>query len=70
MVRQVEIQIEPCQVAFGLLLRLVDQQLRENHPAGLVMRMRKRQESGRPGALVFDLIGRHCRELFPRRPSG
>ena len=70
MVGQVEVEVETRQVAFGLLLRLVDERLREDHPARFVMRMRQRQEARRPGVLVPDLVRRHGCELVPRHVGG
>ena len=65
MIGQVEVEIESRQVAVGLLLRFVDQELREDHAARFVVRVRQRQEAGRPGVLVPDLVRRHRGELVP-----
>ena len=50
---QIEVEVESREVAAGLLHRLVDERLREDHPARFVVRVRQRQEAGRPGVLAF-----------------
>ena len=46
--RQIEIEVEPREVAPGLALGLVDERLREHHAARFVMRVRQRIEARGP----------------------
>ena len=68
--RQIEVEIEARQVAVGLLLRLVDQRLGEDHAARFVMRVRQRVEAGRPEIALLDLVRRHAASLSQVIPCG
>ena len=69
--RQVEVEIEAGQVAVGLLLGLVDQGLREDHAARLVVRDAAAEES-RPARASWLLIssGVSGGELLPGHARG
>jgi hypothetical protein len=47
-IRQIDIEVKALEIAVGLLLRLLDQLLRERHPARFMMRVRQREEARRP----------------------
>ena len=70
MVRQIEIQIEPRQIAVFLLLDLVDVKLRKQHPAFGMIGVRQGQKALRPKALIADFLGRHGGQIVPRADAG
>ena len=65
MIGQIEVEIEARQVALLLFLQLLDLELRKEHAAFGMIRMRQREESRGPNILFADLLRRHFRELFP-----
>ena len=65
-VGEIEIQIESRQVPPFLLLDFVDMELRENHPAFRVIRVRKRHKAGGKCALCKNIFRGHLGEFFPR----
>ncbi len=67
MIGQIEIEIEPGQVALLLFLQLVDLKLREDHPALGMIRVRQRQKTRGPDIFVADLLRRHPGQLVPCR---
>ena len=69
MMRKIEVEVEPREVPTRLPLCLVNQRLRKEHPAGLVMRMRQREKSLGPQIFRLDLGRRHTRQRFPRCAS-
>src|SRR5205814_1313014 len=54
MIRQIEVEIEPGQVALFLLLDFLDMKLREKHTALRMVRMRERKKASRPRILLAD----------------
>jgi hypothetical protein len=69
-VRQVEIEIEPSQIAVFLLLDFIDVKFREDHSSLFMLGMRQGQEALGPETLLFDFIGRHLGQVFPAFPLG
>ena len=65
---QVEIEIEARQVAALLLLDFVDVELREDHAAFGMIRVRQGQEAAGEHAFLADFFGLHGREFLPRHP--
>ena len=63
--RKIEVEVEPREIALILLLDLVDLRLGKHHAARLVMRVGQREEAGRPDVLGLDLVGGHGRHLVP-----
>ena len=69
MVGQIEVEIEPRQVAILLLLDLVDMVLGKQHSAFRMIGMRQRQEALRPEPFLADFLGRHVGQFLPRPHS-
>ena len=65
MLGQVEVQIEPRQIACGLAFGLVDERLREDHPAVFVVRVRQGIKPRRPESVALDLLRGHGRQGGP-----
>src|SRR5439155_26279461 len=65
MVRQIEINVEPLQVSPVLLLDRVDQEVRKDKAALLVLGVRQRIEPLRIEVLIADLVRAHRREALP-----
>src|SRR5262245_49481950 len=70
MVWEVEIQVKAGQVTVSLLFCLVDQWLWENHAACFVMRMRQREEAGRPMVARLDVRRGHGGKPGPGDAAG
>ena len=64
-VRQIEINVEPLQVSPVLLLDRVDQEVRKDKAALLVLGVRQRIEPLRIEVLVADLVRGHRRQPLP-----
>ena len=69
MVRQIEINVEPLEVAPVLLLDRVDLKVRNDKAALLVLGMRQRIEPLRVEVLVADLVRGHGRQPLPGHAS-
>jgi len=70
MVRQIEVEVEPREVALRLAFGFVDERLREDHAARLVVRMGQRQEASRPEVLGLDLFWSQGSEPVPGNVGG
>src|SRR5438132_12714120 len=68
-VRQIEINVEPLQVSPVLLLERVDQEVRKDKAALLVLGVRQRIERLQIQVLVADLVRRHRRQPLPGDPA-
>jgi hypothetical protein len=69
-VRQIEINVEPLEVAPVLLLDRVDLKVRNDKAALLVLGMRQRIEPLRVEVLVADLVRAHRRQALPGHTGG
>ncbi len=65
MIGKIEIKVEARQIALLLLLQLVDLELRKEHAAFGVIRVRQRKEPGRPNVLFANLFRGHPGQLLP-----
>ncbi len=69
MIRQIEIQIEPCQVPVLLLVDLVNVKLREDHAALAMIGVGQRHEPDRKNVFVLDFVGGHLGKTVPAGAS-
>jgi hypothetical protein len=68
-VRQIEINVEPLEVSPVLLLDRVDQEVRKDKAALLVLGVRQRIEALRIEVLIADLVRAHRRQPLPGHPG-